>query len=183
MLLCDGAPEMWNLLEAEFGPDSFRDRIIRKLVDFYHLIEKLAPAAKVLFGDDHKKNLARWKMSLLNRSSARVDILGELRDSGREDVMVDGEKPVHDAITYFERHHGRMDYARARALGLPIGSGNVEATCKTLVNVRMKRAGCRWKIDTGEHIIQLRALALSDRWDRAMELTLGMPAPRIRRAA
>lgn len=183
MLLCDGAPEMWNLLEAEFGTDSFGDRVIRKLVDFYHLIEKLAPAAKVIFADDQRKNLARWKLSLLNRSDARVDILRELRDSGREHVVLDGERPVHDAITYLERHHGRMDYARARALGLPIGSGNVEATCKSLVNTRMKRAGCRWKIDTGEHIIQLRALALSDRWDHAMELTLGMPAPRIRRAA
>ncbi len=169
--------------EAEFGADSFGARIIRKLVDFYHLIEKLAPAAKVLFGDEHAKNLARWKLSLVNKSSARAVILGELRDSGREDIVLDSERPVHDAITYLERHHGRMDYARARTLGLPIGSGNVEATCKSLVETRMRRAGCRWKIDTGEHIIQLRALAMSDRWDRAMELTLGMPPPRIRRAA
>jgi hypothetical protein len=183
MLLCDGAPEMWNLLEAEFDAQSFGQRPVRRLVDFYHLIEKLTPAAKVIFGEEHGKRVVRWKLALLNRSDARADILRELRDSGCEDVVRDGEKPVHDAITYLERHHGRMDYARARSLGLPIGSGNVEATCKSLVNTRMKRAGCRWKIDTGEHIIQLRALALSDRWDRAMELALGEPSPRIRRAA
>lgn len=183
MLLCDGAPEMWNLLEAEFDAKSFGRRPIRKLVDFYHLIEKLAPAAKVIFGEEHGKQLARWKLALLNRTGARIDILHELRTSGREHDSLNGEQPVHDAMTYLERHHGRMDYARARRLGLPIGSGNVEATCKSLVNTRMKRAGCRWKIDTGEHIIQLRALALSDRWDRAMELTLGMPPPRIRHAA
>jgi hypothetical protein len=183
-LLCDGAPEMWNLLAEQFDRATFGKRRIYYLIDFWHTVEKLAAAAKVIDPATAAGTRARWKLRLLNASTARAEILRELEASGAEHVKLGGsnEEPVHDAITYLRNNAGRMDYARARKLGLPIGSGNVEATCKSLVNLRMNRSGARWKIDTGEHIIHLRALALSDRWAPAMALALAPPKPRIRRA-
>jgi hypothetical protein len=183
-LLCDGAPEMWNQLDVAFDVQTFDGVELHRLIDFWHVVEKLSAAAHVIGGKDEAPRLvARWKLWLLNRSAAREQILDELVVSGKEHIRVGGDRPVHDAITYLTNNVERMDYAAARRGKRPIGSGNVEATCKSLVGVRMKRPGARWKTDTGEHVIHLRALALSDRWTEAMDITLRPPRARIRVAA
>jgi len=172
-LLCDGAPEMWNVLEAGFPAEHFGDRIHR-LVDLHHLLEKLGAAARRVAGPAADETLSRWKLTLLNRQDAAPQILGELVASDHDEGPGENH-PVHAAITYLESHSvtaDRMNYARARRLGLPLGSGNVEATCKSLFEMRLKRCGARWKEETGQHIVQLRALALSDRWGPAVELVL-----------
>ena len=187
MLLCDGAPEMWNLLEKQLKVPLLA-RAPHRLVDMHHLVEKLGKAAKIV-ADDGSAQTERWKLRLLNDSGAAAQILAELVASGKEHVRSGDEEPVHDAITNLTNHAERLDYASARARGLPIGSGNVEATCKSLFEVRFKRSGSRWKEQTGEHVVHLRALALSDRWDDGVELALAplrravRPAPPIRRAS
>ena len=181
MALADGSPENWNLLGEALDETSFGQ--VHRLIDFWHLLEKVAAAAKVIHEKEAVAGIVRrWKLHLLNSNDAASDILEELIASGKEHVRVGEDRPVHDAMTYLENNAERMKYATARFLGLPIGSGAVEATCKSLVGVRMKRPGSRWKHDTGEHIIQLRALSLSDRWDQAMDITL-RPEPVYARAA
>jgi hypothetical protein len=63
-----------------------------------------------------------------------------------------------------------MRYAQAQAQNLPIGSGVVEAACKTLATQRMKRSGMRWRQAGGQAILTLRALHQSERFDRAWKL-------------
>lgn len=179
-LLSDGAHELVEHLATQVAPRIGRETV--QVVDFWHLAEKLAAAASVIDGDPVRR-LARWRMRLLNVEHAVGDILRELRDSGLEHVRVGETRPVHEAITYIENHRRRMNYAAVREAGLPIGTGSTEATCKTLVQVRMKRAGSRWNTNTGRHILQLRALATSDRWDHAMELTLRPLRKSVRVAA
>jgi hypothetical protein len=182
--LCDGAPEMWNLLDEAFDADSFKGVVLHQLIDFWHAVEKLAAAARLIVGKEEAPTLvARWRTSLLNRSAARERILDELTTSGQEHAYVGEDRPVHDAITYLTNNAARMDYAAARRQHLPIGSGNVEATCKSLVGVRMKRPGARWKTDSGERVLHLRALVLSDRWTEAMDITLRPERSRVRVAA
>jgi hypothetical protein len=179
-LMSDGAHELVDLLATHVAPRI--DRKIVQVVDFWHLVEKLAAAARVI-DSDPSRCLARWRMRLLNVDYAVGEILRELRVSDCEHVRVGDARPVHEAITYIENHRHRMNYAAVRAAGLPIGTGSTEATCKTLVQVRMKRAGSRWNTNTGRHILHLRALATSDRWDHAMELTLRPLRKPVRLAA
>lgn len=185
-LLCDGAPEMWNLLEEGFTEQRF-GAPVHRLVDFRHLQEKLSAAAKVVQeGDQDPAELYQeWTNRLLKRKDAAKEIADEVIATAKDEGPGD-DHPVHALITYLQRHSqnaDRMNYAGARRRGLPIGSGNVEATCKSLFGMRFKRCGARWKQETGQHIVQLRAHALSDRWDDAIELTLRPLAIPVREAA
>ena len=65
-----------------------------------------------------------------------------------------------------------MRYAEVAAENLPIGSGVVEAACKTLVTQRMKRSGMQWREEGGQAILTLRALAQSYCFDRAWTILL-----------
>ena len=58
-----------------------------------------------------------------------------------------------------------MDYAAYKEKGWPIGSGVIEAACKSVVKQRMCRSGQRWSIKGGQAILNLRAIVKSERWD------------------
>ncbi|MFB1485417.1 ISKra4 family transposase, partial [Corallococcus sp. RDP092CA] len=185
VVLTDGAPELHTLLDEALASHAATARSVVRLVDFWHLMEKLGAAALLLAPSKQEAAALRekWKLMLLNQPGAVWKLVRVLGASGkRDDGLADG-RPVHEALTYLENHGERMHYADARAAGLPIGSGNVEATCKSLVALRMKRAGSRWKEQSGQEVLDLRALVLSARWDAAMALTLAPLRAQVHRTA
>jgi hypothetical protein len=85
-LLCDGAPEMWGLLDEWFAAEPFTAFPIHRLVDLHHVMEKLGAAARVVDGAaPATARLTRWRLALLNRRTAATDILDELVASGRDE--------------------------------------------------------------------------------------------------
>ena len=176
---------MHALLDEALATHAPTAKDVVRLVDFWHRMEKLGAAALLLAPTAEKAAALRekWKLMLLNQPGAVWKVVQVLDASGKRDgVLADG-RPVHKALTYLENHGERMHYADARAAGLPIGSGNVEATCKSLVALRMKRSGGRWKEQSGQEVLDLRSLVLSERWDAAMDLTLASLRAQVHRAA
>ena len=174
-LLADGAPELWRLFEQHLSEKQLGVASV-KLVDAWHALENIAAAARLLEGQEKAwpGTFRRWKSWLLTEDGGAERVMHALMSSALQNARDDaGKRPVGDAARYIQARLALMNYAEARRRGLPIGSGAVEATCKSLVSVRMKRCGLRWKHQSGNEILQLRALQLSDRWDAAMPRILG----------
>jgi len=175
VLLADGAPEIWGLFARHLNARTLGIEPIR-LVDAWHALEYLAAAARLL--ESREKawpgTFRRWKAWLLEKTGGARRVIEAMENSGMRSARdAAGNRPVGDPLRYFQNRASLMHYAEARFHGLPIGSGAVEATCKSLVSLRMKRCGARWKHHSGNEILQLRALQLSDRWDAAMPRILG----------
>jgi hypothetical protein len=186
-LICDGAAEMWNLLHGRLS-EELLERSLRELVDLWHLLQKVGKALRTRYDEGRTKaELSRWKLRLLNRSSAARELRNELRSwlVVPEDEPPGAEDPLREAVGFLTRQlrAGHLDYAAARRAGQPVGSGPVEASCKCVFNVRLKRSGARWKEASAAHVVNLRANALSNRWDLAMARLHDATRTGVRRAA
>ena len=163
--VADGARDNWTFLSNEL-PEGI------EVVDFYHAAEHLCSAFDLIYGTDSAQARAKseaYRQVLLNDDQGVEKVIRTLAYHHRR-------KPRRDTLkkelTYFRRNRSRMKYAQLRAQNLPIGSGIIEAACKTLVTQRMKRSGQRWTIDGGQAILTFRALVQSDRFDAAWTLVV-----------
>ena len=68
-------------------------------------------------------------------------------------------------IGYFEKNKERMRYAQFRRQGLFVGSGVMEAGCRTVVGLRLKQSGMHWTVKGANSIIALRCCLQSNRWE------------------
>jgi hypothetical protein len=161
IVLGDGAAWIWNIADEHF-PEAIQ------IVDLYHAREHLSGLAKVLYGPGTHKTKA-WAEARISELDAGdietlVGNLARLRPS-----VATCKDEVRKTITYFESNAHRMRYADFRRLGLFVGSGVVEAGCKTIIGHRLKQSGMRWTVRGANAIIALRCCELSSRWEEFWE--------------
>ena len=164
VLLCDGECSLWTY--AEETP-LFVDYLM--LVDFYHTCEHLAAAAEALWGAG-SSHASQWyeqyRHHLLHEEKGAHAVLRSIDYYRRTRQLSPTRRAAVDTQrTFFQRNQERMNYAAFRRQGLPIGSGPVEAACKTLVKTRLCRSGMRWSWPGGQRLLQLRTYVKSERWD------------------
>jgi hypothetical protein len=70
---------------------------------------------------------------------------------------------------YFEKNTERMRYPGFRAQHLFVGSGVVEAGCKSLIGTRCKQSGMFWTVAGANAILALRCCHLNGRFEEYWE--------------
>jgi hypothetical protein len=79
-------------------------------------------------------------------------------------TTIDLEAPVRNGCRYLNNRLDCLDYPRAPALGLPIGSGMIESGHRHVLQARLKKAGAAWLPEDADQIARLRVLRANDQW-------------------
>ena len=144
------------------------------ILDFYHALEHLALLLLLLYGDgpEAKKLFARWRKGL------RRNRIGWLMALAKRDLPLASKarELAQKEIDYFENNCSRMQYKTYLDAGYFIGSGVVEAGCKSVVGQRLKQSGMRWSVEGARQILNIRCALASGLfdllWDRCFPTTL-----------
>jgi len=163
--LCDGGPELERLLEVDF-PDW------TQICDLRHLSSYLSAALEEASDHGDLEEPDKQRRTWIEQLKEEDEAIEEIEDTLRAWEARDGGD-IEAALTYIDNRRDRLlDYASARRKGLPIASGHVEATCKSLIEMRMRRSGARWTPEAGERMLTFRSLALSKMWATGMSALL-----------
>jgi hypothetical protein len=159
--LSDGAIWLWKIFGAWFSQYAIG------ILDFYHAAQHLWCAASALL--DGRKRLARlWFVqarSYMRRGMARR-IIAELKRADKLTwLTAENRKIIRLTADYLQIHEAHLNYVLFKELGLPLGSGFVESTCKWLIQQRFKGVGMRWSESGFNALLHLRIEYVNGRFD------------------
>jgi hypothetical protein len=162
--LGDGAAWLWENARLNF-PDAVQ------ILDFFHASEHAKELADALCGPDTQqaKDLrSSWCHQMKQTSS--LPIIKQARrmaQSGDQNFGQDQLETIGREIDYFQNNAERTRYGLFRQNGFFIGSGVVEAGCKTVVGRRFKQSGMFWSQHGAEDLLSLRCLLLGPHFESA----------------
>ena len=158
VVMGDGAEWIWNLANEHF-PGAVQ------IVDLYHARQHLWDLARRLHPNDQASQKAWMQVHqkrLLDKGKIEKLVLA-LRSIASANPEVT-EKTRTEA-DYFERNIERMRYPKLRRQHLFVGTGVIEAGCKTVIGSRLKQSGMFWTVRGANAIIALRCCHLNGRFE------------------
>lgn len=153
----DGAKWIWNIADYYF-PNAIQ------IIDIYHAREHYWSVAKKVFLND-KDKIKTWtaeRRNELNAGDVEKVILAIKKLLGKNNEQ---NEEIERQVGYFENNKERMRYKTFRLQGLFIGSGVIEAGCKSVIGQRLKQSGMHWTVFGANNIIALRCSMVSNRWE------------------
>ena len=131
--------------------------------DFYHVSGYLGDAAPSC-RPAQPHQWRRTQQQRLRRGDV-AKVLAALAEHLEPVGTVEEEAPVRNAQRYVTNRKDSLDYPRALALGLPIGSGMIESGHRHVLQARLKKAGTAWLPDHADQIAHLRVLRANHQWE------------------
>jgi hypothetical protein len=158
VVIADGAEWCWNQAALHF-PGAIQ------IVDLYHARQHLWELARKLYPGDPLNQKAWMKVHqkrLLDKGKIEKLVLS-LRST--ESTNAEVLEKIRTEADYFERNAERMRYPKFRRQHLFVGSGVIEAGCKTVIGSRLKQSGMFWTVRGANSIIALRCCYLNGRFE------------------
>jgi len=151
--LTDGARYNHTIVQTHF-PQAVH------IVDLFHGHVHLTDLAQILWGQEAKAPKP-WRDLLEDGDIERL-----VHQAGKQ-LPASGQKKkaMHKQLNYFETNAPQMRYAEFRQRKYFVGSGVVEAGCRTVIGARLKQSGMRWSVRGANAIIALRCCILSGRFE------------------
>lgn len=166
----DNAQQQIALSDGGAGLEAlFRERFPQAevILDFWHAREHVVKLAQEIFpGDEASRTAWVEARSHQLRHEGGRSVVATLEQLDLRHVSAAARQSHAEHVGYFRNHVHKMDYPRYRGHGWQIGSGPVEAACKTVVGRRLKQSGMRWGVEGADAVCHLRALHQSEphRW-------------------
>jgi hypothetical protein len=157
VVLGDGAEWIWNLADLYF-PGAIQ------IVDLYHARQRLWDLARQLYPSQEAEQ-RRWMMihqDMLDEGQIE-NLVSALRsiETGRVEIA----EEIRTKSAYFATHAERMRYPKFRRQHLFVGSGVIEAGCKTMIGSRCKQSGMFWTVRGANAILALRCCHFNGRFE------------------
>jgi hypothetical protein len=157
VVMGDGAEWIWNLADQHF-PGAIQ------IVDLYHARQHLWDLVRKLYPNQEAEQ-KRWIMvhqNMLDEGKIEdlVAALGSIHSPSSELA-----ERIRTEAGYFEKNAKRMSYPDFRRQHLFVGSGVIEAGCKTVIGTRLKQSGMFWTVRGANAILALRCCVFNSRFE------------------
>jgi hypothetical protein len=161
VVLGDGAEWIWNLAQQHF-PGAIQ------IVDLFHARQHLWDLARKLYPNDQTQQ-KRWIGVQQNRlDKGKIEKL-VLTLSSIHTTNPEMAEELRKQTEYFQTNAERMRYPEFRKQHLFVGSGVIEAGCKTVIGSRLKRSGMFWTVRGANAILALRCCQFNGRFENYWE--------------
>ena len=160
-LISDGAK--W--IGDDFG--TYYPKIIQ-ILDYYHLKEHFYDTAKILFGELNTDQHKLWvdEQTNLCFENKIAELILKIQNQMQSESNESRQESLRKLLGYLKDNKHRITYGKFKELGLPIGSGKIEASIKKMNNSRMKAASIKWRLYNARSLLALRSSIFNGQFDQ-----------------